>query len=176
MLSSSPVPTDDPAFAAVETEVGDRVNGYLATKGSRSVDWFHKELGKIMLDQCGMSRSEAGLQKALSDIPALHDEYSNDVNILGDAGTFNQSLERAGRVDDFFELSAAMCLDALHREESCGGHFREEHQSEDGEARRDDDNFSHVAAWEWTGDPWKPKANLEELEFENVALTTRSYK
>ena len=176
MLNTRPVPTDDPVFTEVEAGVEDRVNGYLAANGSRSVDWFHKELGKIMLDQCGMSRSEAGLQKALSDIPALYEEYTSDLNVLGGADTLNQSLERAGRVDDFFELSAAMCLDALHREESCGGHFREEHQSEEGEALRNDTDFAHVTAFEWTGDPWSPEATNEELEFENVALTTRSYK
>jgi succinate dehydrogenase / fumarate reductase flavoprotein subunit len=176
MLNTRPVPTDDPVFTEVEAGVEDRVNGYLAASGSRSVDWFHKELGKIMLDQCGMSRSEAGLQKALSDIPALYEEYTNDLNVLGGADTLNQSLERAGRVDDFFELSAAMCLDALRREESCGGHFREEHQSEEGEALRNDTDFAHVTAWEWTDDPWRPEATNEELEFENVALTTRSYK
>ncbi len=176
LLNTAPVPTDDPVFANVENDVGERVTGYLATRGSRSVDWFHKELGKIMLDHCGMSRNEAGLQKALSDIPALREEYANDVRVLGGSETLNQSLERAGRVDDFFELSAAMCLDALRREESCGGHFREEHQSEEGEAIRDDEDFAHVAAWEWTGDPWSPEVNIEQLEFENVALSTRSYK
>jgi succinate dehydrogenase / fumarate reductase flavoprotein subunit len=118
------VPTDDPSFAEVEAEVSDRVDGFLATKGSRSVDWFHKELGKIMLEQCGMTRNEAGLQKALSDIPALHEEFRADMRVPGSGETLNQSLERAGRVDDFFELAQVMCLDALARQESCGGHFR----------------------------------------------------
>ena len=175
-LGESIVPNDDPAFAAVEAEVQDRVDGYLSVNGSRSVDWFHKELGKIMFEQCGMTRNEAGLQKALSDIPALYEEYRSDMRVLGGGATFNQGLERAGRVDDFFQLAQAMCVDALAREESCGGHFREEHQTEEGEALRDDENFAHVAAWLWTGDPSTPELAKEELEFENVALTTRSYK
>jgi succinate dehydrogenase / fumarate reductase flavoprotein subunit len=170
------VPTDDPAFAEVESEVADRVEGFLTTNGTRSVDWFHKELGKIMFDQCGMSRSEAGLEKALSDIPALYEEFKTNMRVLGSNESLNQSLERAGRVDDFFQLAQAMCVDALARKESCGGHFREEYQTEDGEALRDDENFAHVAAWFWSGDPGKPELEKEELSFENVKLTTRSYK
>jgi succinate dehydrogenase / fumarate reductase flavoprotein subunit len=175
-LGQDVVPNTDPVFAEIEHEVEERVQGFLTTSGTRSVDWFHKELGKIMFDQCGMSRSEAGLQKALSDIPALHEEFKNDVRVLGSNESLNQSLERAGRVDDFFELAQVMCLDALAREESCGGHFREEHQTEEGEALRDDENFAHVAAWFWTGDPAAPDLEKEALTFEDVALTTRSYK
>ncbi len=175
-LNTEPVPTDDPAFSEVRSEVDERVKGYLATHGSRSVDWFHKELGKIMLDQCGMSRSEAGLQKALSDIPALYEEFKSDVKVLGSDDSLNQSLERAARVEDFFELAQAMCVDALNREESCGGHFREEYQTEEGEALRDDENFTNVSAWEWSGDPANPTLNVEPLDFEYVKLTTRSYK
>ncbi|MCH8984883.1 MAG: fumarate reductase/succinate dehydrogenase flavoprotein subunit [Acidobacteria bacterium] len=175
-LNTPTVPIDDPAFTQTVGDVTQRVDGYLASNGNRSVDWFHKELGKIMLDYCGMTRSEAGLQKALSEIPALFTEYKDNVKLLGSADTLNQSLERAGRVDDFFELAQQMCLDALHREESCGGHFREEHKSPEGEAERDDENFAHVSAWEWTGDPANPELSVEQLEFENVALTTRSYK
>ena len=175
-LGTAPVPTDDPAFAEVESTVNETISRYLATNGSRSVDWFHKELGKIMLDYCGMSRSGPGLEKALSDIPGLLEEYRTDVKVLGSADTLNQSLERAARVEDFFELAQLMCIDANHREESCGGHFREEHQTEEGEALRDDDNFTNVSAWEWTGESGSPELNVEELEFENVALTTRSYK
>jgi succinate dehydrogenase / fumarate reductase flavoprotein subunit len=175
-LNVSPVPTDDPVFTEIEGQVADRVSRFLSSNGSRSVDWFHRQLGKIMLDECGMSRSEASLQKALSDIPALHEEFRADARVLGSSESLNQSLERAGRVDDFFELAQVMCLDALRREESCGGHFREEFQTEDGEARRDDERFAHVAAWEWTGDPAKPEANIEELVFENVKLSARSYK
>ncbi|CAN5854668.1 fumarate reductase/succinate dehydrogenase flavoprotein subunit [soil metagenome] len=175
-LNTAPVPTDDPAFDEATANVEDNVRGFFDTNGTRSVDWFHKELGKIMFDYCGMARNESGLQKALSDIPALHEEYRKDVRVLGSGDTLNQSLEKAQRVDDFFELSQAMCRDALNREESCGGHFREEHQSEEGEAIRDDENFSNVSVWEWTGDPGSPELNVEPLEFENVALTTRSYK
>jgi len=175
-LNTTPVPTDDHAFDEAAVGVEDNVRRFLDTKGSRSVDWFHKELGKIMLDQCGMARNASGLQKALSDIPALHEEYRNDVKVLGSGDTLNQSLEKAQRVDDFFELSQAMCRDALNREESCGGHFREEHQSEEGEAIRDDENFANVSVWEWSGDPSSPELSVEPLEFENVALTTRSYK
>jgi succinate dehydrogenase / fumarate reductase flavoprotein subunit len=123
-----------------------------------------------------MSRSSAGLEKALGEIPALHEEFKADMRVPGVNESLNQSLERAGRVDDFFELAQAMCVDALAREESCGGHFREEHQTEEGEALRDDENFSHVSAWFWTGDPAKPELEKEGLEFENVKLTTRSYK
>ncbi|MFP4554760.1 MAG: fumarate reductase/succinate dehydrogenase flavoprotein subunit [Actinomycetota bacterium] len=175
-LGDPVVPTDDPVFGDVEADVTDRVDGYLSTNGSRSVDWFHKELGKIMLEHCGMSRSEAGLEKALSDIPALYEEFKSDMRVPGVNESLNQSLERAGRVDDFFELAQAMCVDALHREESCGGHFREDHQTEEGEALRDDENFAHVAAWMWTGNASQPDLVKEELEFENVELTTRSYK
>ena len=175
-LGDPVVPTDDPVFSDIESEVSERVNGYLSANGTRSVDWFHKELGKIMLEHCGMSRSAAGLEKALAEIPALYEEFKTDMRVPGVNESLNQSLERAGRVDDFFELAQVMCVDALHREESCGGHFREEHQTEEGEALRDDESFSHVAAWFWSGDAAKPELEKEELEFENVKLTTRSYK
>jgi succinate dehydrogenase / fumarate reductase flavoprotein subunit len=175
-LNSEPVPTDDPVFAQAEAAVADRLNMFTSIKGSRSVDWFHRELGKILIEQCGMERSQAGLEKALSDIPALRDEFYQDVRVLGDNETLNQSLEKAGRVADFFELGELMCRDALNREESCGGHFRQEYQTEDGEALRRDDEFAYVASWEWAGQDAEPNLNKEVLEFENVALTTRSYK
>ncbi len=175
-LNTDPVPADDHAFSAIEDDVTARVDGYLASSGSRSVDWYHRQLGKIMFDECGMARSEASLQKALSDIPALYEEFISDARVLGDSESLNQSLERAGRVDDFFQLAQMMCLDALRREESCGGHFREEHQTDEGEAMRDDARFTHVAAWEWTGDPAKPEVAVEELAFESVTPTARSYK
>jgi succinate dehydrogenase / fumarate reductase flavoprotein subunit len=175
-LNTAPVPADDPVFGEVRDEASDRVAGYLSAGGSRSVDWFHKELGKIMLDQCGMTRNASGLEKALSDIPALYEEFKTDMRVMGSGETFNQSLERAGRVDDFFQLAMVMCVDALAREESCGAHFREEHQTDDGEAVRDDEHFAHVATWEWTGDPVRPELTKEPLEYEYVALTTRSYK
>ena len=175
-LGAKLVPTDHPAFVDAEQAAVDRYNGYLQTRGTRSVDWFHRELGKIMWDYCGMERTAEGLQKALGEIPALHEEFRKDLRVPGSGAGVNQSLEKAGRVDDFFELAQSMCLDALTREESCGGHFRAEHQYEDGEAKRDDENFAHVAAWEWSGDAAAPKRNVEPLEFEAVHLAVRSYK
>ena len=173
-LGTEPVPIDDLAFHQVETEVSERVKGFLAGRGTRSVDWYHRELGRLMWDYCGMSRHRTSLEKALSEIPALYQEFKTDVRVLGTNEQLNQSLEKAGRVDDFFQLAELMCLDALHREESCGAHFREEHQFEDGEAKRDDENFAYVAAWEWTGG--EPILNKEPLVFEEVHPTTRSYK
>ena len=175
-LNTDPVPTDDPVFARAESDVVDRINMFTSIKGSRSVDWFHRELGKILIEHCGMSRSQAGLEKALTDIPALRDEFYQDVRVLGENESLNQSLEKAGRVADFFELGELMCRDALNREESCGGHFRDEYQTEEGEALRRDDEFAYVASWEWAGPDAEPVLNKEALEFENVALTTRSYK
>jgi succinate dehydrogenase / fumarate reductase, flavoprotein subunit len=175
-LGAKLVPTDHPAFVDAEQAAVDRYNGYLQTRGTRSVDWFHRELGKIMWDYCGMERTAEGLQKALGEIPALHEEFRKDLRVPGSGAGVNQSLEKAGRVDDFFELAQSMCLDALTREESCGGHFRAEHQYDDGEAKRDDENFAHVAAWEWSGDAAAPKRNVEPLEFEAVHLAVRSYK
>ena len=173
-LGDDPVAVDDPVFEQVETEVAERVKGFLSGRGTRSVDWYHRELGRLMWDYCGMSRDRTGLEKAISEIPALYEEFKRDVRVLGTNEQFNQSLEKAGRVDDFFQLAELMCRDALDREESCGAHFREEHQFEDGEAKRDDDNFAYVAAWEWTGGD--PVLNKEPLVFEEVHPTTRSYK
>jgi succinate dehydrogenase / fumarate reductase flavoprotein subunit len=175
LLGTPPVPVDDPAFNAAQADVDDRVKRLLAVGGTQSVDHYHRELGKIMWDYCGMARNKTGLEKALSEIPALRDQFWKDVRILGD-GPMNQSLERAGRVADFFELGELMVRDALEREESCGGHFREEHQTEDGEALRDDEHFAHAAAWEWGGDPSRPIRHKEELHFDNVHLSQRSYK
>ncbi|HLM17351.1 MAG TPA: succinate dehydrogenase (quinone) flavoprotein subunit, partial [Acidimicrobiia bacterium] len=176
LLGDPPVPTSDPAFAAVESEVDERVRALLAVNGSRSVDWFHRELGKVLWDNCGMERSTDSLKKALGEIPPLRAEFHADVRVLGENESFNQSLEKAGRVADFLEFSELMCVDALHREESCGGHFRVEHQTEEGEALRDDDNFSYVAAWEFTGVDDKPVLHKEVLGFEAVELAQRSYK
>jgi succinate dehydrogenase / fumarate reductase flavoprotein subunit len=175
-LGSSPVPTDDPAFKAVEEGVRDDMRRWLSVKGTRTVDWFHRELGKIMWDNCGMARSQASLEKAISEIPALREEFEKDVRVLGGFETLNQSLEKVQRVADFFELGELLCRDALHREESCGGHFRVEHATEDGEAQRDDENFAYVGAWEWGGTPSAPTLHKEPLEFENVKLAQRSYK
>jgi succinate dehydrogenase flavoprotein subunit len=176
LLGDPPVPVTDPVFTTVEREVDERVRTLLAVNGSRSVDWFHRELGKILWDNCGMERSADSLKKALGEIPPLRAEFHADVRVLGENETFNQSLEKAGRVADFLEFSELMCLDALQREESCGGHFRVEHQTEEGEALRDDDNFSYVASWEFTGVDEKPVLHKEELAFEAVELAQRSYK
>ena len=167
---------DHPAFKEAEKQAKDRFAGYLSTKGKRSPDWFHRELGKIIWDKCGMERTKEGLQEALSDLPALYNEFKTDLRVTGTGETTNQTLEKAGRVDDFFQLGMAMCQDALSREESCGAHFRSEYQTPEGEAQRDDEKFCHVAAFEWTGDPMNPKRNVEELVFENAHLATRSYK
>jgi succinate dehydrogenase / fumarate reductase flavoprotein subunit len=173
-LNTDPVPTDDPAFVEAEAEVEDRTAMWLAKRGTRTVDWFHRELGKIVWDHCGMERSAAGLEKALSEIPALKAEFYEDVRVPGSADSVNSSLEKVGRVADFFELAELMCLDALDREESCGAHFRVEHQTPEGEAQRDDEHFSYVSAWEW-GES-EPTLHKEDLVFENVTLTQRSYK
>jgi succinate dehydrogenase / fumarate reductase flavoprotein subunit len=175
LLGEKPVPTRDPAFIAVEANVEDRMARFLSVQGTRSVDDYHRELGKIMWEYCGMARNRAGLEKALSEIPALREEFWKDVRILG-GPALNQSLEKAGRVADFFEMGELLVRDALHREESCGGHFRDESQTEDGEALRDDLNFSYVGAWEWTGKHNEPTLHKEPLDFEYVKLTQRSYK
>ena len=167
---------DHPAFKEAEKQAKDRFAGYLSTKGKRSPDWFHRELGKIIWDKCGMERTKEGLQQALADLPALYNEFQTDLRVTGTGETTNQTLEKAGRVDDFFQLGMAMCQDALSREESCGAHFRSEYQTPEGEAQRDDEKFCHVAAFEWTGDPMNPKRNVEELVFETAHLATRSYK
>jgi succinate dehydrogenase / fumarate reductase flavoprotein subunit len=175
-LGTTPVPTDHPAFVEAEATGRSRYNGYLSIGGTRSPDAFHHELGKIMLDKCGMERTADGLNEALTQIPALHEEFKRDLRVTGSAETTNQTLEKAGRVDDFFELAQVMCLDALTREESCGAHFRAEYQFDDGEAKRDDVNFAHVAAWEWTGDATQPKRHVEPLTFDAIPLAVRSYK
>jgi succinate dehydrogenase / fumarate reductase flavoprotein subunit len=176
-LLNKPIPgTDHPGFAAAESGVRDRFDGYLRNGGTRSPDQFHRELGKIVWDYCGMDRNEAGLQKALSEIPALHAEFKKDLRVTGSGENVNQTLEKAGRVDDFFELAMLMCRDALERRESSGGHFRSEYQTEEGEALRDDELFAHVAAWEWTGDPMAARRHQEDLVYETVHFQTRSYK
>ncbi len=175
-LGDAPVPTDHDVFRAAEAEVDERVRSLLAVDGRRSVDWFHQELGRIMWDNCGMERSEASLEKARSEIPALREEFHHDVRVLGEYETLNQSLEKAGRVADFLEFAELLCTDALHREESCGGHFRVEHQTDEGEALRNDRKFAYVAAWQFTGVGAPPELHKERLEFEHVHLAQRSYK
>jgi succinate dehydrogenase / fumarate reductase flavoprotein subunit len=176
-MLNKPIPgTDHPAFAESIAVAKERFAGYLNARGTRSPDYFHRELGKIIWEYCGMERTEDGLNKALSELPALYDEFQKDLRVTGDDTNMNQTLEKAGRVDDFFQLGMLMCRDALERRESCGGHFRAEYQTDEGEAQRDDEKFAHVAAWEWTGDPMAATRHQEELEFTAIHLATRSYK
>ncbi|MBC7976234.1 MAG: fumarate reductase/succinate dehydrogenase flavoprotein subunit, partial [Myxococcales bacterium] len=175
VASSSLASTTSAAFSTTVTEVTARLERLINVRGTRSVDSFHKELGALMWEHCGMARSRASLTEALARIPALRDEFWRDVSVIGGAESFNQTLEKAGRVADFLEFAELMCQDALVREESCGGHFRVEHQV-DGEAQRDDEKFCHVAVWEHAGDGRAPIRNLEPLAFDNVKLATRSYK
>ncbi len=175
-LNTEPVSTEDDVFVDAVAAVNERTEQFLAIGGTRSVDHFHRELGKIMIENCGLARSREGLEKAISEIKALRAEFWSDLRVLGTAENLNQSLERAGRVADFLELAELMCLDALDREESCGGHFRVEHQTEDGEARRDDENFSHVSAWEWIDVDTPQELHREPLTFEYVPPSQRSYK
>ncbi|MGC4869608.1 fumarate reductase/succinate dehydrogenase flavoprotein subunit [Micromonospora sp. DT53] len=178
-LASGPLEKVDashPAAVEARTDVEDRVQRLLAVDGDRTVDSFHRELGQIMWEHCGMERSEAGLRKAIDEIRALREAFWQRVKVSGTGEELNQSLEKAGRVADFFELAELMCIDALHREESCGGHFRAEHQTPDGEAQRDDDRFAYVAAWEFTATGEPSVLHKEDLKFEYVHPTQRSYK
>jgi succinate dehydrogenase / fumarate reductase flavoprotein subunit len=178
-LASNKLPEiapDAPEVLEAVNSVNERIDTLLSINGTRTVDSFHRELGQIMWDYCGMERSEEGLRKALDLIPELRREFWNNVKIPGTGAELNQSLEKAGRVADFLELGELMCLDALHRRESCGGHFRAESQTEDGEAARDDENFAYAAAWEYTGRGESPVLHKEELNFEYVHPTQRSYK
>jgi succinate dehydrogenase / fumarate reductase flavoprotein subunit len=173
---NEPLSTDTDAFRATEAEVTGRVQRLLSVGGSRTVDSFHRELGKLTWDACGISRTREGLAAAIPKIAALRERFWQDVKIAGDGEELNPSLEKAGRVADFFELAELMCRDALHREESCGGHFREEHQTPEGEAKRDDERFSYAAAWEFAGDGAEPVMHKENLAFEAVEPAQRSYK
>ncbi|MFI7661508.1 fumarate reductase/succinate dehydrogenase flavoprotein subunit [Micromonospora parva] len=170
------VDASHPAAIEARNDVEDRVRRLLAVNGDRTVDSFHRELGQIMWEHCGMERSEAGLRKAIGEIRSLREAFWQRVKVSGTGEELNQSLEKAGRVADFFELAELMCIDALHREESCGGHFRAEHQTPDGEAQRDDDRFAYVAAWEFTADGEPSVLHKEDLKFEYVHPTQRSYK
>ncbi len=176
MLGKSIPGVDHPEFKAAEQAAHRRFQGFLDIGGTRSPDHFHRELGKIIWDYCGMERTEEGLNKALSELPALYEEFKTDLRVTGDGASVNQTLEKAGRVEDFFELGMVMCRDALERRESCGAHFRAEYQDAEGEAQRNDEDFAHVAAWEYTGDPMQSVRHKEELEFETIHLAKRSYK
>jgi succinate dehydrogenase / fumarate reductase flavoprotein subunit len=165
-----------PDVLGTEGVTNERLLRLLEIRGRRTVDSFHRELGKLMWEKCGMARTADGLREAIHRIPAIREEFWHNLNVPGSDGELNQALEKAGRVADFLELGELLCRDALHREESCGGHFRVEHQTEDGEAKRDDEHFAYVAAWEWRGEGQEPCLNREPLAFENVHLATRSYK
>jgi succinate dehydrogenase / fumarate reductase flavoprotein subunit len=172
----APVAADVAEARSAEREAADRTERLLAVNGKRTVDSFHKELGRVMWQHCGMGRNEAGLKRALAEIPRIREEFWRDVRVPGGGADINQELEKAGRVADFLEFGELMCLDALDRNESCGGHFREEYQTADGEAKRDDERYAHVSAWEYTGPTSAPRLHKEPLVFEYVKLATRSYK
>ena len=176
MTAADKLPTDHPAFKQAETAVEEMTKKLLSIQGNKTVDDFHKELGKVMWDFCGMSRNAEGLKNAKQKIKEIRAEFWTNVKVLGSGDEMNQSLEKAGRVADFLELGELMVDDALDRNESCGGHFREEYQTDEGEARRDDENYTYVAAWEYKGDNQPEELHKEELVFENVKLTQRSYK
>lgn len=175
-IKTGKISTDLPEFVEAEKKVKDQIEKFLNNNGTHSVDYFHKKLGKIMWNKVGMARNAKGLAEAIEEIAALREEFYKDVKVPGTADSFNQELEKAGRVADFLELGELFAKDALHRNESCGGHFREEYQSEEGEAQRDDENFAYVAAWEYKGKPSDAVLHKEPLVFENIKLVTRSYK
>jgi succinate dehydrogenase / fumarate reductase flavoprotein subunit len=175
-IRTGTISTDDPAFEAAEKEVADKLQAFLNCKGKNSVDYYHKRLGKIMWDKCGMSRNADGLREAIVEIKALREDFYKNVNVTGTASEFNEQLAKAGRVADFLELGELFAKDALERTESCGGHFREESQTPEGEALRDDKNFTFVSAWEYQGEPAQAKLHKEPLNYEEIEVKTRSYK
>nr|NLD40798.1 succinate dehydrogenase (quinone) flavoprotein subunit [Actinomycetales bacterium] len=172
----APIPEDHPEVVAAREAVEERVQHLLELDGTHTVDYFHKKLGHIMWEKCGMERSAEGLQEAIHEIRELREQFWRDVKVVTKASDRNQELEKAGRVADFLELGELMCIDALHREESCGGHFRAEHQTPEGEALRHDDEFAYVAAWEFTGAGEPPVLHKEDLVYENIELKQRDYK
>ena len=174
-IATKPIPTDHPAFVEAENNVKATIDKFLSINGTKSVDHFHKRLGHIMWEKCGMARNREGLTQAIKEIQDLRREFWADVRVPGSADEFNPELEKAHRVADFIELGELMCIDALNREESCGGHFREEHQTEEGEAKRDDENFAYVAAWEYKGES-QFELHKEELNYENIKVAQRNYK
>ena len=175
-IKMGPISTDRPEFDEAEKSVKDLIAGFMNNNGKHSVDHFHKKLGKIMWNKVGMARNEKGLKEAIEEIAALREEFYKDVKVPGTDKEFNQELEKAIRVADFLELGELFAKDALHRNESCGGHFREEYQTEEGEALRDDENFAYVAAWEYKGKPSDAVLHKEPLNYENIKLVQRSYK
>ncbi len=175
-IQTGKIPTDSPEFDEVEKDVKERLEFFINNKGTHTVDYYHKKLGKIMWDKVGMARNEKGLKEAIDEIHELREDFWKNVKVTGEMNELNPELEKAGRVADFLELGELFAKDALEREESCGGHFREEHVTEDGEAKRDDKNYAYVAAWEYTGKPSEAILHKEELEFKDIELKTRSYK
>ena len=175
-IRTGKISPDSREFKTAEAEVQSRMDHLINNNGTKPVDHFHRRLGRIMWDECGMSRNEEGLKRAIQAIRALREEFWKDVRVPGAINSFNPELDKAGRVADFLEQAELMCLDALERRESCGGHFREEYQTAEGEALRDDDHFAFVSAWEFTGDPGEAKLIKEDLVFENIELKQRSYK
>ncbi|MCB9167225.1 MAG: fumarate reductase/succinate dehydrogenase flavoprotein subunit [Flavobacteriales bacterium] len=175
-IRTGPIDTERQEFSDAERAVRERIDKLIEVQGSTPVDVFHKRLGKVMWDKCGMARNAEGLQQAIQEIRQIREEFWKDVRVTGTANAFNQELEKAGRVADFLELGELMCKDALERQESCGGHFREEYQTEDGEALRNDTDFTYAAAWEWTGDPGGSNLHKEDLDYQFVKPTQRSYK
>ena len=175
-IRTGPISTDSKEFEEAENSVKERIDFFINNEGKHSVDYFHKRLGKIMWNKVGMARSEKGLKEAISEIKEIREQFWKEVTVPGSADGINQELEKAGRVADFLELGELFARDALERNESCGGHFREEYQTEEGEATRDDKNFTYVSAWEYVGEPSEAKLHKEELKYENIELKTRSYK
>jgi succinate dehydrogenase / fumarate reductase flavoprotein subunit len=175
-IRTGEISTDLPEFEEAENNVKSLIQKLSSNNGTKTVDYFHRRLGKIMWDKVGMARNEQGLNEAIDEIANLRDEFYSDVRVPGDINGVNAELEKALRVADFLELGELFAKDALHRNESCGGHFREEYQTEDGEAQRDDENFAYVAAWEYKGKPSEAILHKEELTFDNVKLVQRSYK
>lgn len=175
-IRTGAIPTNSQEFDEAENAVRERINHFINNKGNKSVDHYHRQLGKIMWDKCGMARNAEGLKQAIAEIQALKADFWQNVRVPGEVNEFNPELDKAGRVADFIELGELMCRDALYRNESCGGHFREEYQTEEGEALRDDENFAHVAAWAFAGADQNPDLFIEELNYENIKLTQRSYK
>ncbi|MDP4588799.1 MAG: fumarate reductase/succinate dehydrogenase flavoprotein subunit, partial [Flavobacteriales bacterium] len=175
-IRTGKISTDLPEFVAAEKAVRDQLSKFINNKGTQPVDFFHKKLGRIMWDNCGMARSAEGLTKAIAEIQALRKDFFANVRVSGKLDELNPELEKAARVADFIDLGELMCKDALERNESCGGHFRTEYQTEEGEALRDDVNYAYVAAWEYTGSPADAVLHKEELKFEEVELKQRSYK
>jgi succinate dehydrogenase / fumarate reductase flavoprotein subunit len=175
-IATKAIDTNHEAFVEAENKVKSQIENLFNIKGTKSVDHFHKRLGKIMWDKCGMARNAEGLKEAITEIQQIRKEFWSDVRVTGTADEFNPELEKAGRVADFIELGELMCKDALDRNESCGGHFREEFQTEEGEAMRDDEKFAYVSNWEFKGLDAEPSLHKEELKYENIKIAQRSYK